>query len=234
MRAHLGMQTNEDLASQVGEQHIASVNAAALKVQQECGWVNALRRTTITIEAEQDTINYPADSRPGSIRGMAVYEDGQYYPMPSRIIPAQADTDQQLAEGQPKLKGYCSRPRYYQQRDQIHVWPRSDKQYPIRIEYLARVDLPDEETVSIVDAQLIIYAAASMIATQMADKDQAAYFAGLYQDRMQSLRGWQSAGTEFAMDTEADMAEGEFSLDNQFPRWDRSATPPGSNTGPQA
>lgn len=234
VRANLGIQTSNDLGSQVEEQHVAAVNSAALRVQMECGWVNTLKRVTVQSQIHEDRLAYPEDCRPGAIRGMAVYDAGRYYAMEPRVIPVQADTDQQAAEGADALLAVVGRPRYYQQRELIYIWSRTDKSYPIRIEYMARADMPKDETVCIVDGELIAYAATEIVAMQMADDKLASYYRERYTTRMQALRGWQSAGTRFAMDSEADFAEDEFNRDDVMPNWNRAPSVPGVNYGPSA
>lgn len=226
MRAHLGLATGNQLAAAVHEQHIAAVNDAALRVQGECGWANLVARTTVTLGAEQNVLNYPSDSRPGSIRGVAVYTNDRYYALEPRVLPVQTDTDQEVEEGQPDLERVLGRPNFYQQRDQIYLYPRSDQAYPVRIEYLQRVEMNTDDEVSKVDAQLIVLAAASTVASIMGDKDQAAFYEAKYQERMRTLRGWQSAGTRFAVDSEADFAEEEFIRDELMPNWNRGPTAP--------
>jgi len=200
------------------------VNAAALRVQTECGWVNTLRRVTVEIQSEQTSLNYPEDCRPGAIRAAAVYDTDRYYTLEPRVIPVQADSDQEVIAGQPKLQAKLGRPKFYQQREQIELWPRTDKAYPIRFEYQARVDMPTDETVSIVDAQLIIYAACAMLSGAMGDTEQRDNFNRMYADRMIALRGWQSAGNRFALDSAADLGEEEFFRDDVFPNWNRAPT----------
>lgn len=223
-RALLGIQTDNDLGSQLDEQHVAVVNAAALRVQTECGWVNTLRRVTVEIESEQTTLNYPGDCRPGAIRAVAVYDTDRYFVLEPRVIPVQADSDQEVIAGQPTLKGKLGRPKFYQERSQIELWPRTDKAYPVRLEYQARIDMPTDDTVSIVDGQLIIYAACSMLSGAMGDTEQRDHFGGLYKERMMALRGWQSAGNRFAMDSAADFGEEEFFRSDVLPNWNRSPT----------
>ena len=200
------------------------INSAALKVQQECGWVNSLARVTVEIQSEQTTLNYPDDCRPGAIRAVAAFDGYRYYMLEARIIPINADTDQQVIAGQPELKSVCGRPKFYQQRNQLELFPRTDKAYPIRIEYQRRIDMPTDDSVSIVDGQLIIYASAAMLSAQMGDPKQADHYGALYQDRMQALRGWQSTGNRFAMDTAADFGEEEFFRDDLLPNWNRGPT----------
>lgn len=229
VRAMLGIQTDSGLASQVEEQHVAAINAAALKAQQDCLWVNAQQRVTITLQAEQETIAYPIGCGPGSIRAMAVFDENRYYPIEPRIIPVQADQDQFAAAGGDTYKGVQGRPRYFQQRNLIHTWPTSDKQYPVRLDFMADVTMPTGGTVSIIDAQLLIYAGASIISQQSGDPDQAKYYMAMYGDRRNALMAWQSQGTRFAMQTEADLGEDEFLREDLIPNWDRRPTAiPGS------
>jgi len=226
MRAHLGLATDAQLAAAVQAQHLAAVSAAALRVQGECSWSNLVARVTVTLGAEQNVLNYPSDSRPGSIRGIAVYASDRYYALEPRVLPVQTDTDQEVIVGQPTLARVLGRPNFYQQRDQIYLYPRSDQAYPVRIEYTKRVEMDTDDEVSIIDAQLIIFAAAVTVAATMGDEVQAKYFSGLYDERMRMLRGWQQAGTRFAMDSEADFAEEEFIRDELLPNWSRGPTLP--------
>jgi hypothetical protein len=230
VRSMLGIQMDSGLSSQVDDQHTSMVNAAALKVQQDCGWVNAQKRVTIMLGQAQSTISYPDACGPGAVRGIAVWDPDakRYYPLEARVIPVQADQDQLRALGGEDFTGAQGRPRYYQQRAQIELFPTSDKAYPLRIDYLARATMSNAGDVSIVDGQLIIFAAASMISQQSGDPIQAKYYEVLYGDRRNALMGWQSEGTRFAMATEADLGEDEFAREDLFPSWDRrpTLTPP--------
>ena len=224
VQSTLGMQTGSDLGSQVEEQHVAAINAAALKVQQECAWVTAQKRVTIQLGAEQNVINYPKGCSAGSIRGMAVYDTERYYPLAPRIIPVFADQDQQQAQGGTLFQRQQGRPRFFEQREQIYLWPYSDKAYPVRLDIALPITMLTPDTVSVVDAQLIIYAAVAMIATQRGDTEMRDFNMKLYGDRRNSLMAWQSQGTTFAMDSETDIAEEEFFDPDLIPRWDRRPT----------
>lgn len=226
VRALLGFQTSNSLAGQVDPQHLVSVQAAALKVQQDCRWVNIQRHVSVELGVQEHTINYPSNVGPGGILGMAVYKDDRYYPMESRIIPAQADTDVEEGIGGETYAAVCGRPRYYECRNQIHLWPPTDQAYHLRVEVLLRADLPDPSSTSVTDGQLIVYKAAEMISIQHGDKEQAAYYKGLYDDRFTTLRGWQSAGTRFPLQSEADLAEDEFFNQDLIPNWNRGVTAP--------
>lgn len=225
MRSLIGVQTDSGLAAAVGSQHVAAVQMAALKVAQDCRWANAQRRTTVTLNAEQEAVNYPEDCGPGNIIGMSVYNQDRYYPMESRSLPTQLDTDQELIAGGDILKSVVGLPRYYEQRNQIFLYPRTDKEYPLRIEFMAKMDLPLDESVSLVDAQLIVYMAASMISKQMENDTGTQYYTALYADRLGSLRAWENAASNFALDSSADFAENE-SVFPQVPNWNRLPTPP--------
>jgi hypothetical protein len=233
VRGSLGIQTSSDLGSQVAEQHIIAINQAALKVQQECGWVNAQGRVTVPLQAEQDTLNYPEACGPGAIRAVSVYEieSERSFPLAPRVIPVHADVDQQQAAGGAVFQGVQGRPQFYEQREQVKLWPFSDKPYKIRFDYVRPVQMPTPNSVSIVDGQLIVYMATSLIATQMNDERMAAYYASLYVDRRNALMAWQSQGTSFAMSTDADLGEDEGFDASSPPNWDRGVTMPAYNSG---
>lgn len=224
VRAMLGIQTDNSLSTQVQEQHIVAVNATAAKAAQECKWVNAQGRVTVTLEAEQNLLNYPENSGPGSINAIAVYDFERYYPLDPRIIPVHADHDQEQSSGGDLFKSVQGRPRYYEQGKQIKTWPFSDKQYPLRIDYMRPIQMPEGSSISIIDSILIIYGTASMLSTMMADPTMATYYAGMYSDRLRALMAWQSQGTTFAINTEADLAEDEAFNSDIVPKWDRRPT----------
>lgn len=235
VRASLGVQTDATLGSQVGEQHIVAINQAALTVMQACAWVSSQARDTVTLGKEQDTLNYPDGCGPGSVRAMAVYDDqGQrYYPLDPRIIPVHADHDIQQAAGGDTFKSVLGRPRYFEQRGQIKLWPHSDREYKIRLDFVRSAIMPSPNSVSIVDAMLIIYMATALIATQTNDERMATAYAGppgalgrggLYGDRLTALKAWQSQGSTFAMSSEADLGEDEAFDANLIPNWDRRPT----------
>lgn len=185
----------------------------------------AQERVTVTLNALQEVVNYPAGTTAGSVMGCAIYAENQYIPLKSRIITVQGDTDQEMIAGGAILDGVTGRPRFYEQKAQIRIWPRTDQSYPLRIEYMQRMDLPDDSSVSLVDAQLIVYQAASMIARQQENNEGAAYYAEMYQDRLGALKGWQSAFTTFALSTDADLGEDEANY-VETPNWDRRPTTP--------
>lgn len=224
VRAMLGIQTDNSLSSQVAEQHVVAVNAAATKAAQECRWVNAQGRVTVDLGIQQDTLDYPEGQGPGTVQAVAVYENNRYYPVDPRIIPIHADQDQQQAAGDGEFQSVQGRPRYYEQRGQIKLWPFSDKAYKVRIDYLRPIQMNSGSSVSIIDAQLIIYGAASMLAKIMADSEMATYYADLYTDRMHALMAWQSQGSTFALQSEADLGEDEFLNSDLVPVWDRRPT----------
>lgn len=222
VRGMLGIQTDNTLATQVQEQHIIVVQASAIKAAQECAWVNSQARVTVDLGAEQDTLNYPESGAPGSVRAMSVYDADRYFHLDPRIIPISADQDQEKLAGGATFQGVQGRPRYFEQRAQLKLWPYSDKAYKVRIDYVRQMNLPSNESVSIIDAQLIIYGAASMLSRQMSDTDSAVYYAGLYNDRKMALAGWQSQGTTFAMSSEADLGEDDTPGIDPAPSWDRT------------
>jgi hypothetical protein len=219
----LGIQTDNSLATQVTEQHIVAINTVATKAAQECGWVNAQRRVTVILQAEQKVLNYPSNCGPGNVRAIAVYDEDRYWPLEPGIIPVHADQDQEQAEGGDTFDSVQGRPRIWEQREQIELYPYSDKQYPVRIDYLAPITMPTEGTVSIIDAQLIIHGTVSMIAQQMGDKEMRDYHAALYVDRMRALMAWQSQGTTVPLSSEADLGEHEVVM-VRAPNWARSPT----------
>lgn len=226
VRAILGIQTSSALAAMVEEQHVAAVQAAALKVSQDCRWVNAQRRVTVSIGIAQYLVNYPQDCGPGSVLGVAVYDTDRYIPLAQAIIPISLDVDQAVIAGGATLEAILDRPRAFQQLEQITLWPPARQAYPLRIEYMHPMGLPLATSISVVDAQLIQFWAASMISAQMGDTERQRYYATLYADRFGSLRAWQAAGTAFALDSEADLAEDEIPLTSgDWPNWDRRATP---------
>lgn len=233
VHAFLGEQTNFSLGSQTSEQVLAAIQGASYKVLQDCRWVNPLVQITTTIGIAQTVMNYPAGVNAGSITGMAVwgdyndtFDDGnlRYYAMEKRIIPVAASQDIQQAVGGAPFESIQGRPLYWQELNQIKIWPYTNRQYKVRIEYIQNALLPDDSTMSITDGQLIVYMAASMVATQRENPDQARYMLSLYADRMMALRAWQSAGNRFALDPEADLGEDEFNLDRNVPNWYRGVT----------
>lgn len=200
------------------------MQSAARNVAQDCRWVMANRRVAVTLQAQQGAINYPSGCSAGSIVSIAVWQDGSSYVLEPRAIGPEAD----LAVAQATLEGtldmLTDRPRFFQQRTQIHLWPVTDQQYAAEIEYMQPMDLPNDTDLSVTDGQLIAYMAASILAQTMGDEKQAGYLATLYGDRLAALKGWQSAGTRFAMDSEADLAENEFSIERLKPNWDTRPT----------
>jgi hypothetical protein len=225
VRAHLGLTTDGQLSSMVQAQHLAILNAAARKVQQECSWISATDRQTFTLGVQENVLNLPGGTKAGSIRAIAVYADNRYYALQPRVLPVQSDTDQEMIVGGETLQRMCGRPRYYQERaKQVYFWPRADIEYPVRMEWLKSFEYAAEGDILPCDAQLIIYAATFMLAALRGDEVQKGLFEKLYGDRMIALRGWQQAGTEFMIDSEADFAEDEFMRDDKFPNWNRNPT----------
>lgn len=223
MRAHLGAATNGILASQVAEQHTVFVRSAAKKVAQDCRWVNTIREETVTLQAEENLINYPGSCRPGSILEIAVFDSLQdrYFQLEQRVIRAVMAQDQQQSVGGDTFKEVQGRPELFEQRNQILLWPYSDKEYPLRIKYQYPIDLPTQDSISIVDAELIVLWATALAHDVLGDDRLSNNYRGMYSDRLALLRGWQSAGTNVAISTEADMGEDEVVRIDR-PRWDNS------------
>lgn len=227
VRSLLGIQTTSGLAAQTQDQHVTAVRMAAADVAKDCRWVSAQKRVTVTLGAQQAVLDYPEASGPGAVLAVAVYDIERYIPLEQRIIPIQADTDQELALGGTPLVSVTARPRYFEQRKQIEFWPRTDKAYQVRVEFMQRMDLPLENSESVVDAMLIVYLAASLISKQMENDSGALYYQSRYEDRLGDLRGWQSAGTAFALDEQADLGEDEGNpLERMRPNWNTAPTPP--------
>lgn len=234
VRSLLGIQTTSGLAIQVNEQHETVVRLAAADVAKDCRWVTTLLRTTIHVGAQQNLVDYPPNTGPGCVLAMAVYnpntnnsdnDNSRYIPLTQAIIPIMFDTDQELAAGGATLDKICSRPTHFEQRQQIALHPRTDQPYQIRVEAQQFLDLPLAGSMSIVDAMLIVYKAASMLSKQMEDDAGAAYYAGLYADRYGDLKAWQSAGTDVILSTQADFNEDEANrLEIHRPNWDQSPT----------
>lgn len=218
VHAYLGEQTSFALGAQVSEQTLAAIQGATLKVLQDCRWVNPLTQVTVDLGAEQNVLDYPEACGPGSVTSLAVYDSDRYYSMEKRIIPIWASQDQEQIAGGDTFESVKDRPRYWQELNQIKLWPYSDKAYKVRIEYMRPSGLPLDSSVSITDGQLIIFFAASTLATQRENYDQAKYLLSLYADRLMALRAWQSAGTRFAMDPNADLGEDEWDY-CEIPRW---------------
>ena len=227
VHAHLGEQTSFALGSQTSEQTLAAVQSSTFKVMQDCAWVTTLTQVTVDLGAEQNVLNYPAGVNAGSVTGLAVYDtDAQrYYAMEKRIIPVWASQDQAQIAGGEQFDSVQGTPRFWQELTQIKLWPYSDKAYKVRIEYRANATLPLDSSVSLTDGPLLVYMAASMVATQRENFDMAKYMVSLYQDRLMALRAWQSSGNRFALDSQADLGEDEVNLYDNVPRWDRSLAP---------
>lgn len=226
VRSLLGIQTTSGLAVQVYEQHTTAVQMAAAKVAQDCRWVNAQKRVTVTLGAQQNVIDYPEAVGPGSVIDIAIYFTDRYIPLTPRVIPVETDTDQEVAVGGATLVGVTGLPRHYEQKNQILLWPRSNQAYPLRIEYMQPMNLPLDSSVSVVDATLIVYRAAAMISAQMQDVSGAAYYELQYADRLGDLRAWQNSVGEIPLSTQADLGEDEISLDSRRPNWSTIPTPP--------
>lgn len=231
VRSLLGMATSDVIATQVGEQHVAFVQLAAEAVALECRWITTRGEVTLDLEERQQLLNYPENGGPGCVESMGVWDEGSqtYYPIHAKVIPVTGSLDQLEAAGGDDFAIALGRPQWHEQGLQIRLWPASDKPYKIRVRYRRPVNLPTADSVSIVDAQAIVYWAAAM-ALDLEDPQAATKMHKRAEDRIKKLRGFHQGNLDVQLNPDADMAEDEH-LTVERPRWDtRPTIRPGMNT----
>lgn len=227
MRAHLGMATDDVLASQNTEQFDALLDSAYLEAFADCRWLKPTTQTTFNVGIAQYKVPYPAGTTPGSIMSAAIYdiETNEYVRISKRIIPVELSVDQSEILGGDDYARIQGKPHRYEPRgDFIYLDPPPDKPYRIRIEYQTVRKFVDDTTVSTVDGLLILYNA--LAAERIRDPQEASVWNSKYVKRLSMLRGWQSTGEKFAMDSTAsfdEMEELQSGL-HGLPNYDRSPT----------
>jgi hypothetical protein len=142
-----------------------------------------------------------------------------------------ATTTAKVAAAEGLREAQRARPYSYEARqDGIHIWPLPDKRYVIRSAYtisptwaypgqgpntVTNID----QVVSVVDAMAIIYYAAAASFRHQGDKDQAAAYEAMADERIRELRAFQSTSESVVADTEAAF-DNDYEQNNRgLPRW---------------
>lgn len=214
------------------DQRNAQIDAASLKVAQDCRFANPTARITVALGIQQNVLAYPAGCSAGDIIDMAVYDATQlgtgingYSQLQKREAPPWADQDQEQAAGGATLTDVCSIPQYWwEEGGQIHLWPLSDIAYQIRIRYARVLTFANDSVVSIVDAQLIIYYAAFLVRKAKHDADGAQHWLELYTDRLKAIKAWQATGQKVAIVSDASFDENEEAWMSDLPHWSTAPT----------
>ena len=214
------MATSEVIAAQIGDQHLAFVQNAAREVAQECRWVTLRGEVTIDIGQEQEFTDYPENAGPGSVEAMAVWDDKaqDYFPIYPKIFPVHASLDQLAVLGNGAFLKGQGRPQYFEQLKQIRTWPATDQPYKLRVRYQRPVEMPTDESMSLVDAMAIIYKACAL-ALLIPDPNAAGGFETKAMKRIKAMRGWHQGNVDIQLNQSADMGEDE-TLNIDRPRWD--------------
>ncbi|MFW6340819.1 MAG: hypothetical protein ACOC0Q_08125 [Wenzhouxiangella sp.] len=160
--ARMGYMTSEHQAQQTLDQVNEFINAGALKVYGRCPWVRTLRETRLPppdgLGIDQRFLTYPANTGPGNIQAIAVWDAEAlcYRPLRRGRITIAMDDEPLVDEGEPASEPGRDRPRVYELKDQIEVWPRPDTEYEVKIDHTVHPQFVDDLDVSIVDAEAII------------------------------------------------------------------------------
>lgn len=227
MRAHLQQATDDVLASQNTTQFNAFLDSAYLKAFQDCRWVEATTQTTLAVGLAQYKVPYPANTAAGSVLTAAIYdiEAKSYSKLERQIIPVEYSPDQAELLGGTDFTAIQSTPWRFECRgDFIYLDPPPEKPYKIRLEIERSKKFVDDNDISLVDSQLILYWALTMARSR--EPDEKAIWSGMYGDRLGMLRGWQAAGQKFAMDSSASFDENEERAAGIYglPNYNRSPT----------
>lgn len=214
------------------DQRNAQINAASLKVAQDCRMGSAIGRVTTEIGIQQNVLNYPSGCSAGDIIDIAVYDATQlgsgingYSLLEKRAAPPNADQDQEQAAGGTTLSDVCAIPQYWwEEGGQLHFWPLTDIAYALRIRFNKALKFADDNVVSVVDAQLIIYYAAHLVRKAKRDPDGAQHWHDQYTDRLRALKAWQATGQKVAIVSDASFDENEEAWMNDLPHWSTATT----------
>lgn len=214
------------------DQRNAQIDAASLKAAQDCRFSAPTGRVTLDLGIQQNVLNYPAGLSPGDIIDVAVYDStlggggiNGYIALEKRSAPPVADQDQEQAAGGTTFSGVCGIPQFWwEEAGQIHLWPYSDIAYKIRIRFAKALTFANDNVVSIIDAQLIIYYAAFLVRKAKHDDDGAQHWLGLYTDRMRAVKAWQATGEKVALVSDASFDESEEAWMSALPRWSTAPT----------
>lgn len=224
-RALLGQATSDVIATQVADQQVVTVQTAAREVALRCYWVTLRGEVTLDLGIEQEFINYPEDAGAGSVEAIGVWDEGQqfYIPLHEKVIPVQASNDQMVLQGQPALAIVTGMPTHFEQLKQIRTHPISDKAYKLRVRYQRPVQMPNPDSLSLVDAQAIIMLSVAMSLETLGDLQLADRWSARADRRIRDLRAHHQGNQDLQLNRNADMGEDEH-LQVDRPRWDTRPT----------
>ncbi len=230
LRSSIGQAEAEAISGNNTKQLNALIDIAALEMHNDGPWPVAEVRTTIDLGQEQYKFAYPVDCDLGSIRELSIClaDSGvsHYTPLEQRPLPSYLDTDQQEAVGGALYDGVQGEPRYWNQRGGfIFVFPVNDSHArKVRMAYQPRKTFANDDAISIVDGQCILYKALELYYGSIEDEYNSKRWEAKYTKRCATLRGFQNSGKALALDTSASFSDfGDPS--RPVPNWDTTARP---------
>ncbi len=192
--ARLGNVTNGAQAPLVNEQYNEFIRSAAEAVAMRCPWQQSMRETFVSVGIDQRLINYPAQTGPGNIQAIGLWDEGSqtYTQLRRGKIPVVLDDEPLVALGEPDSIPGRAQPERYELRSQIEIWPRPDQAYQLKIDHTIHPQMADDNDVSVVDAECIILWAMADAYDFQGDAALAQVQRGKFEERIRLLMANQS------------------------------------------
>lgn len=179
-----------------------ALREACGKVYVECHWSHQEREYKFTGGEDQRLFNYPAYCGATDVIAVAVWDSAQqkYIPLTRRPITLALDSDPLEDIGGTTLQNAQGQPRIWDPKTQLEVWPKLDQAYEFKMDHTICPEFIDDETPSVVDADLIMLWALAELLDDKGEERRAATARQKYADRLAKLKHWAASGREIAID----------------------------------
>lgn len=156
--SRLGFTTNGSQSPETEAKVNEDIRAASLMLANLYKHQYAMMESRVTVGIDQRFVNYPTDCRIGGILSIGVWieEEGKYRPLKKRPINVSYDDEPTVETGEPGSISGRGTPCIFEQKRQIEIWPRPDKQYELKFDYQASPELIADEQESQFDAECIV------------------------------------------------------------------------------
>lgn len=206
LRIITGQSQSESLSGQTYDRHNQYISLANDEVLLRRQWAATRRSLELTLEIDQQLVNYPANCRGENVEEFGVWSNGTdatsgyYVPLKKQRIPLALDTEPITAAGGDPAAAVRGFPTRWEPKTQIEIWKRPDKQYLAKLDYTVSPALEQDTDESVVDAVIIVHLAAELEFDFLGDEALAAKQRRMAEQRLALLHAWQHAGETFAAD----------------------------------
>jgi hypothetical protein len=166
LRSRLGMSTDDAVMAQTTNQHNELLRGAARYVRDLCTWKRLESEYLFNTSVDERFYTYPANSGVGDALRLSRLDDsGHYIELQKRVIMPALDVDDALSGDEDEATR--GTPLLFEERSvlvsgvpaaRIELWPPADVVYGMKLDYIAGGEgFSDDVTLSVVDAELILY-----------------------------------------------------------------------------